>query len=262
MPLSICVLGSGSAGNSALVESDKAKILIDAGLGEHILSERIRQAYARPEEIDGILITHTHGDHICGLKNFVKKYGPQVFAHRLSLPEVAELLGGYRHVTEIEEGDFFLKDLTVSPFRVNHDVHCLGYSIYCGGRKISVLTDLGILPERIFNNISDSDIVVLESNHDTEKLKSNPRYPARLKARIAGASGHLSNEACAEVALRLARYGTRQIVLAHLSEKNNSPELAYNAVARRLSEENFFPGRNIYLDIALQGEPTKIFKIS
>jgi len=262
MSLSVCVLASGSAGNSALVESDNAKILIDAGISESELRGRLLRAYVKPEEIDGILITHTHNDHICGLKNFVKRYGTQVYAHSAAAKDIAKILGGYRCVAEIDESDFFVKDFTISPFRLNHDVYCLGYSVYCGGRKISVLTDLGTLPDAVLNNISDSDIVVIESNHDPLMLMANPSYPARLKARILGKSGHLSNEACAEAVLKLARCGARQIVLAHLSEKNNSPELAYNSVVYRLSEENFFPGRNIYVDVAGQAEPTKVFKIS
>jgi phosphoribosyl 1,2-cyclic phosphodiesterase len=245
-----------------LIEGERTKILVDAGLSARTLKERLEYAYVSPGEIEGIVITHAHIDHTGGLPVWVKRYKTPVYVHYKTAPVISELLGGYTNIVEIDDNDFFIGELTVSPVTVSHDVPCIGCSVYSAGRKISVLTDLGILPERTAQNISDSDIVLLEANHDVDMLLANPRYPAQLKRRILSNRGHLSNADCAEAAVRCARGGVRQLILGHLSEQNNAPSLAYESVARRLEEEGFAPGREVFVAVAVQSVPTGIFRIS
>lgn len=260
MALEFCILASGSKGNSTLVRSDHARILLDAGLTARQLALRLESVGETAEQINAVVITHAHTDHVSGVAEFAKKFNIPVYAP-YSVAQGMMRSKVIPHLRPFDGGDFFIEDMTVSPFGVPHDVPCYGYSFYCAGSKISVLTDLGAIPKNVLSDVSDSDAVVLEANHDEALLNANPRYPQRLKNRILGTHGHLSNIACACGVESLARSGVKQVVLAHLSEQNNDPLLALTTVREKLSEVGLVFGRDILVDVAKQETPTKFFSI-
>ncbi|MDR0856083.1 MAG: MBL fold metallo-hydrolase [Clostridiales bacterium] len=259
MSLALCALASGSKGNSTLIEGACTKILVDAGLCYSELTRRLRSAYAAPQDIAGIVVTHAHGDHIAGLEVWTRKHNTPIYAHYDVARALYGRLGGFRNIVELDGGDFFIGEFTITPFRVPHDVTCIGISAYAAGHKISVLTDLGVMPPRVLNEIKDSEIVLLECNHDVDTLLANPKYPQALKRRILSGQGHLSNEASAEAIEALARGGVRQVVLGHLSEENNTPALALAAVMQRLERSGL--AERVRLAVAGQHEPTDIYRV-
>ena len=228
----MCCLGSGSSGNCIYVASESTVILIDQGLPVKRVDGCLK-ALAAPAA-PSIIVTHSHADHICQIPAFVKKHGSAVYC----TADVCRALNS-RGVPENRlirtEGDFIIGDITVSPFAVSHDVPCVGYALYSGGCKVSVATDLGKTGDGLLDEMSDSDLVVIECNHDEDLVRSNPNYTEALKRRILSARGHLSNAACARAAVYLAERGVGQIILAHLSKENNYPELAESAVRAGLN---------------------------
>lgn len=261
MSLCICSLASGSKGNAILIFTDSTKLLLDCGISGRELKSRLADAGFNYSDIDAVLVTHRHSDHIGGLPTVLNGSSKPVYSYGGNQSELGHRLGTGKNLIDIDEFDFFIKDITVSPFIVPHDVHCFGYSFYSRGRKISVVTDLGAMNVSILENIKDSDIVMLESNHDVETLRQNPDYPIRLKKRILSDKGHLSNAVSAHTSSKIAMCGVRQILLAHLSEQNNTSELALSAVTDELVRQGITPGKDVYVDVALQTSISKIYKI-
>lgn len=261
MSLGICSLASGSKGNAILIFTDNTKILLDCGISGRELKSRLSIAGFNFSDIDAVLVTHRHSDHISGLPAMLNGSSIPVYSHGGNQSEIGHRLGTGKNLIDIDEWDFFIKDITVSPFSVPHDVHCFGYSFYSRGRKISVATDLGAMNVSILENIKDSDIVMLESNHDVETLKHNPDYPLKLKKRILSDKGHLSNDISAHTSAKIAACGVRQILLAHLSEHNNTPGIALSTVTDELINQGIAPGKDIYIDVALQTCVSKKYKI-
>lgn len=240
MGLKICSLASGSTGNCIYVASDTTKILVDVGISV----SRVGRALAclRTDcEHTAVLVTHCHSDHISCVPAFTKKYpSVKTYAHYRTLGALSENNAvAAAQLTEFGDDDFYIGDITVSPFAVSHDVPCMGFSFLWQGKKISIATDLGYIDENVLARLGDSDLVLLESNHDEELLKVNDKYGPWLKKRILGPRGHLSNEACAQAAVRLAANGVGQLLLGHLSQENNYPELAYTTIRSRLNEAGY-----------------------
>lgn len=261
MSFRICTLASGSKGNSSVIFSDTTVLLLDAGLSYRELSARLAKISLSPQNINAVLVTHTHSDHIKGLAMFAK-YNPciNIFSNPSAARELTRV--GINNVIDIDSFDFFVGDITISPFSVSHDAHCYGYSLLNGGRKITYLTDLGTIPDTVIQNISDSDIVVIESNHDVQMLKANRNYSDSLKRRILGTRGHLSNEACANAVSKIVAAGTvRQILLAHLSENNNTPTHALEKTTLALSSNNIQVGRDVFVDVLGQHLISKVYSI-
>jgi phosphoribosyl 1,2-cyclic phosphodiesterase len=193
---------------------------------------------------------------------FIKNRPVPVFSHFDALKKLSLYEGMKRYLCEADAGDFFVEDFTVTAFGLSHDEECYGYGILNNGRKLSYLTDLGFIGNPILENIMDSDIVVIESNHDVGMVKANPKYPPYLKNRILGTRGHLSNDACRNAVLGLLNGGNvRQVVLAHLSENNNTPALAYNTMKNYLGENGFYTGEDYFLDVALQHSISRVFEV-
>lgn len=248
----LITLASGSRGNSTLVEGEHTKILIDAGISASEIEKRLRMVGTQPRDIDAILITHEHCDHIRGLKNFAKKYRTKIFVHSSIYEFMKTSLFGIddSRILQFDERDFFLGEFTITPFEVSHDAtHTNGFSLIQGGRKVSIVTDIGHISDRNLSCMLYSDLVVLESNHDEDLLMTGP-YSSTLKRRIRSRNGHLSNQACAEAICFLAENGTKNFVLAHISDKNNTEELAKLACfdileARKLSGD-------VHISIAYQ----------
>jgi len=230
--LEFCTLASGSSGNSTLVSHAGANILIDAGISMRRITSSLRELGLMPSDLSAILITHEHSDHVNGLATLTRYYHTPVYAPRetaaallASIPNLYGVLNGFE-----ADSVFNIRDMLIHSFRTPHDTpDSVGFKVTAGSRSFSVVTDLGFVPDSVFNAVCGSDAVILEANHDIEMLKYGS-YPAFLKKRILGDRGHLSNEACGEVSRRLIESGTRQIVLAHLSKENNLPQLAYSTV--------------------------------
>ncbi len=247
-----CSLYSGSSGNSIFISSKETKILVDAGLTGKSIISALENIGERPEELQGILITHEHSDHIKGAGILSRKYNLPIYANEKTWVAMERSLGKIKpeHIKLIDK-EFVVGDLEVSSFRVPHDaVACRGYTISHGGKKISVATDMGVFTEEIRRNIIDSDLVLLESNHDIEMLKFGP-YPYPLKCRVLGENGHLSNIDAGKAALEILKKGSKKIVLGHLSGTNNVPELAYKTVENILLEEKLAIGKGLDVELKL-----------
>lgn len=223
-------LYSGSSGNCTLIRDGSTALLVDMGKNCKTTLKALYDAGIAASDLDGILITHEHSDHIAGLNVFLKHYPVPLFGSDLTLeylynnalvPQHADLIG----LKPDEE--MMLKDVTFSGFRTSHDsVDCFGYRfLFSNGKKAAVATDLGCVTERVRESLADCDFVGIESNYDDGMLRFG-KYPLYLKRRIASAMGHLSNFDCAETVTDLASHGTPRFMLMHLSQENNAPEVA------------------------------------
>ena len=264
MSLTFCALGSGSKGNSYLVATEKNKILIDAGLSAKCIGDNLLQLGVSPNEIDGIIITHEHADHINGVRVFSKKYDVPVYANEKTMAAILRKVPDLqsKNVRTFENSkSFFIGGFDISPFKTPHDSACsCGFSVYSGINKVTVATDLGHMNSSIVENLKHSDILVLESNHDLEMLIKGP-YTPFLKQRVQGPRGHLSNELCGQTLAYLLDYGLKQVILAHLSEDNNTPEIAYNTVCAHLNKRGAKDGVDVNIDIAKQYQRGNCYRI-
>jgi phosphoribosyl 1,2-cyclic phosphodiesterase len=260
--LKVQTLSSGSGGNITFVGSASAKILVDIGLTLPQTLKRLQAANIDPKQIDAVLITHEHSDHISGVSAFVKKYGAKIHCHtkcKRTLKKYIELDDSY--FAEYD-GGFTIGDISVGFFRIPHDsAFCLGYTFTLGDITVGIATDIGKMTPTIIENLAACQLVILECNHDKEKLRCNTKYPYWLKRRIAGGRGHLSNSECAGAILELAKANVSQIILAHISKENNSPTLAYTAVAEYLRQHNITEGQDIFIDVAPQDFVGNIYNI-
>lgn len=257
-------LSSGSDGNLTYVESGASKILVDAGLSCKEIELRLSLLNVKGNEIDGILVTHEHSDHIKGIDVFASKFKTKVFCYVDGADAVVKKLFRVERtqIVLITSAPFEIKDLTISAFKVPHDsVCCVGYSFQENEKKVSILTDLGIATDKILENVYGSQLVFLEANHDVKMLQNNINYPASLKQRILSNRGHLSNFASGLAILKLAKAGTKRVVLSHLSKENNNPLLAVETVRTILEQNGIVVGEGIDIDVA-STMPGKIYKIS
>lgn len=260
--MKICTLASSSKGNCIVIYCETTKILIDCGIPLDELTLKLSVLGIDPSEIDAVLVTHEHGDHTSGLGKLSKTYGTKIYCHEDALYGIMQRAKSLPTSNFIFFGNlsFQIGEFLIQPFKVPHDVPaCVGYSIYHNGVKASIATDLGHVTEDIINNLIGSRFVILEANHDPEMLKRNPKYPSFLKARILGNNGHLSNLSSAKVIEHLAKNAVKQILLAHLSEENNTPDLAFETISNYLTEQGINVGINIKIDIASPRQLSPIF---
>jgi phosphoribosyl 1,2-cyclic phosphodiesterase len=256
MALKVSVLGSGSRGNATFVKTDRVRLLIDAGLSRKDLANRLESIGEDPDGIDAVLITHEHSDHACGLKTILKEIPAQVFATEGTL-RALQTQGYEFQAANIfpvrADMAFTLGDAEVFPFRVPHDAaEPVAFSLRCSGVKITQLTDIGYLPEDVVENLHGSHLLILESNHDLEMLRVGP-YPWNLKQRLIGRYGHLSNTAVAHFIRDRYDGEADHVMLAHLSAKNNHPEIARQEAALALRDRGF---SHTSLTVTSQEEPT------
>jgi len=255
--LGIQSLSSGSRGNVIYIASDTTRILVDVGLSLPQLLKRLNRANIDPNTIDAILVTHEHSDHIFGVEQFLKKFPAKLHLH-IDTAHLFQYLPNDR--INHFGSEFQIGDITVDFFPVPHDSQfCFGYNFKQDDVKISLATDLGRMTDDILKSMSDSQIVLLECNHDLLKLSHNRKYPHFLKRRITSSRGHLSNPCCALAIYQLATCGVNQFILAHLSEENNSPTLAYNFVRDFLQTHGIIEGQDVWIDVALQNEIGNLF---
>ena len=251
----ITPIASGSKGNCTLVRSENTNVLVDIGIPLFYAEDSLKKLGVNPCDIDAVLVTHEHTDHISGVQAFCHKYNKPVYAHNAAAARIIRQLSKLapHKIAEFYDNDFFVGDLTVSPFQLSHDAPCTGYGFSDKNGKISMLTDAGILTDALLKSIADSDIVLIEANHDIDMLRSSKKYPAALKRRILSEYGHLSNAAGGEAVAKLASGGVaRQFILAHLSMENNYPELALSAVGSTLLRYGIKAGSDVELYVAEQ----------
>lgn len=227
--LKILPVASGSTGNCLLVDIDDRHILIDLGVTAKMLNGALTHNGYSWDDIDAVLITHTHSDHIKGLEVCMKRIKAPIYMSCTS--KNALMLDGAMTLTYYYQTEI-LPRLWVTAIRTSHDCPgSIGFKIETEHNSFGYITDLGVVPESTIELISGSDCIVIESNHDEELLRYG-RYPASLKKRILSDQGHLSNDACAEAIVQLAEKGTKYFFLAHLSQENNRPEIALDCAKK------------------------------
>ena len=223
-------LASGSKGNSTYIGHGVDNLLVDIGLSCMELEKRLKLINVNPECITAILLTHNHIDHIKGVVRFANKYNIKVYAHRECFEDVDLSNLEKKLIQIIGLEDFELGTIKVSSFELPHDaLKTIGFNFYCDGNKVSLLTDVGEVNDCVFHKLEGSNLVLIESNYDEQMLMNGP-YPLSLKKRIKSNMGHLSNCDCANIVVRLSKLGTKFFMLMHISENNNTPEIAYNNI--------------------------------
>lgn len=232
--LKICVLASSSAGNCTFLGTEQTRILIDAGISRRETLAKLAAIGESGEKIDAILVTHEHSDHVSGLPMLVKGLKVPVFLTYLTAPTI-DWKGIKADIELFHAGSgFVIGDIEVDSFTLPHDaIDPVGFCIRTQGLKVSIVTDLGYVPESVPVHVRGSDFLILESNHDLEMLKVGP-YPWHLKQRIMGRRGHLSNEVVSEFIRESLDGRTSTLVLGHLSEQNNHPELVRRSAVHAL----------------------------
>jgi phosphoribosyl 1,2-cyclic phosphodiesterase len=256
------MLGSGSAGNSALVATDHCKILVDGGLSARQLVFRLAQCSVTPDQVDGVLLTHEHGDHVCGLEVLCRKFDVPIYCNALTAEAIRcdGLFGRHRNWRIFRTGSAFsICDVTVQTFPVPHDaVDPLGFAFHAGSGGLGFITDLGYATKMLIERLREVQTLVIETNHDEKLLQNDPHRPWPVKQRIQSRHGHLSNAAAAGVIEELLGGKIERVVLGHLSRDCNTPELALGAVRALLARCG---NTDIEVHCAAQSEISLRFRI-
>lgn len=237
--MEISVLSSGSRGNSVLIKTDNTKVLIDLGVTKSYVEEKLNELEVDPEEIKAILITHTHVDHIQGLKVFLKKYHPKLYVNKIILSLLKEYIDDFDYVL-YEESNFKIDDIDVNVIKTSHDVKgSVGFIIKNKNKNKSLvyITDTGYINNKYFKDLTNHNLYIMESNHDISLLM-NGKYPFHLKQRILSDKGHLSNNDASYYLSEFIGDKTNTIILAHLSDDNNTYDLAINTLNETLNKNN------------------------
>lgn len=263
----MCSIASGSSGNCIYVGSDATHLLIDAGISGKRTEEGLKELGLSGRDLDGILITHEHSDHISGLKVLARKYEIPLYATRGTIDAIRKMKNAGDIDPELwvevrEDQRFTLKDLTINPLRISHDAaQPVAYRISYGSRRVAVCTDLGEYNDYTVECLKGLDAILLEANHDVNMLQVGP-YPYALKQRILGKRGHLSNENSGRLLCRILHDGLKYISLGHLSQENNLPELAYEAVRMEITlGDNPYSAEDFSIQVAKRGEISQVMDI-
>lgn len=263
----MCSIASGSSGNCIYIGSDCTNILIDAGISGKRTIDGLLGLDVKPEELDGIFVTHEHSDHIAGLGVLSRKYGIPIYA-------TEGTLNGIRASSSLGKIDESLllpiktdqkitvKDLIIDPMKVSHDANepC-AYRVKCENKKVAVITDLGVYDEYTVGCLQGMDLILAEANHDIRMLEVGP-YPYYLKKRILGDRGHLSNENSGKLISRLLHDNIKGIILGHLSKENNIPELAFETVRLEITASDTpYNGNDFPLYVAKRDCPLPAIEI-
>lgn len=253
--MKVCVLSSGSKGNSTYIETNNHKILIDIGNSCAYIEKALRKINVEPKDIDIVLITHSHIDHVGGLKVFSKKYKPLIYISNTILEESKLNIENTNNDKEVN----VISDIIIKSIKLSHDVKDIkGYVIEEENSSAVYITDTGYISEKIFNEIENKNVYIFESNHDVEKLMNNPNYPHQTKIRILSDKGHLSNKDSAYYLSKIIGKNTKKIILAHLSEQNNTEELALNELKKVLCKKNIDFDN---ITVARQNEITELVEV-
>ncbi|EIT86098.1 metal-dependent hydrolase [Fictibacillus macauensis ZFHKF-1] len=265
MSLQFSVLASGSTGNAIYVQTEKARLLVDAGLSMKTIKKLFLDAgCCGLEELDGILITHEHSDHIKGLGALARKYKLPVYANDKTWSAMNANIGtvddAQKFTFEMESVRTF-GDLEVESFGVSHDAaEPMFYVFHHEGKKLTLMTDTGYVSDRMKGITKHSDAYVMESNHDINMLMMG-RYPWSIKRRILSDHGHISNEDCGFALADLIGEQTKRIYLAHLSKDNNMKDIAYLSVKQTLESKGVAVGEQVSLYHTDASEPTELIRL-
>lgn len=258
----VFTLSSGSDGNCTFVGDAKSGILVDVGISFSRVKSGLSQYGMDFSNVEALVITHEHSDHIKGLSVFCKKTEIPVYATEKTVDYISKHHPDCRdrlHIikTDVEEKLYFT---SFTAFKVYHDsVDAVGYRIKTSdGRIVAYSTDIGHMDEEVFSHIEGADLNIIEANHDEGMLMCNPSYSYILKQRILGECGHLSNSDCAKTVAELCKKGNRRFVLAHLSDKNNTPDIAYEAVYQKLLTMGLRKDEDFTLMVAPRGENSRM----
>lgn len=261
--LQLCTLASGSSGNSLLVSDGRTHLLVDAGISARRITKSLRELGVEPRELSGVLVTHEHSDHICGLATLTKQFSLPVYASKGTGMQLCYRIAFLEPClrTFCPGESFEVGDLGVETFPTPHDTaESVGYAVSGGGRKAAVVTDLGEVTLAVAAGVKGAHLVVAEANHDVEWVRSGP-YPYFLKSRILGDHGHLSNEDGGALARSAVEQGARTVVLAHLSAENNTPARAYDAVRACLEQGGVDVEKDLLLEVAPRSEPGRRYTV-
>jgi phosphoribosyl 1,2-cyclic phosphodiesterase len=260
VPVHLTILGSGSSGNCAYLETPQTRLLIDAGLSGRQIRERLLSIGRTPENLSGILITHEHSDHARGLTVLASKLRTPVYCNRLTREALAADLPRGGDFRLFETGTIFdLGDITVETFAVPHDAYDpVGFLLRTAGGNLGFLTDLGHATKLVVERVRAAHVLAIETNHDVTMLQNDSRRPWSLKQRILSRHGHLSNEAAAAALRDIVSAGLRHVYLAHLSRDCNTPERAREVVARALEEAG---ARHVCLEMTAQAVANPTFTL-
>ena len=236
----LITFASSSSGNCTLVSQGNTHVLIDAGISFKRITEALRTLDLSPSDISAVVVTHAHTDHIGGLRTMCKHVGATIFAAAPTLGGIEDHFAAATCATEVQIGAALdLDGLEVNAFRTSHDSPgSVGYTITYGSKKLAFATDLGIVTPEVLDATRGATTAIIEANHDITMLK-NGHYPPSLKRRVLSDVGHLSNRACGDFAVELAKSGTRRFILAHLSQENNTPYQAETEVRAALTRGGF-----------------------
>lgn len=260
--MKLSAISSGSQGNCILLENKNTSIMVDAGISRKKIEEGLDYYCKSPEDIDGILITHEHSDHIKGLGVFLRKYSIPVYGTEKTINYILEEsnIGKVdRELFNVIEAEkrFIINDLEINPMHISHDaVDPVCYKFINGDKSCAVVTDLGEYDYKLAGNLRELDAILIESNHDINMLQTGP-YPYILKQRIWGNKGHLSNESCGRLLNDIVSEKLKHIILGHLSKENNYPVLAYEAVRNEINfGKNDFSAEDFDIKVASRVEPS------
>lgn len=250
MSVKICSFASGSKGNCTFVSDGATHLLIDLGISACRVEKCLSAVGADADGVT-VLVTHSHSDHIAGLKTFIKRHpSVRVLCQRKTAAAVDGAIA--------TDAEFTVGGLHVKALAASHDVPCVGYVVSDGTHAVSVMTDVGVISREQVKAFGDCALVMLECNHDVAMLRANPNYTPMLKARILSSRGHLSNADCAEACACLATLGVKTFILAHLSQENNTPEKAFGAVDGAIRDIGVNDARVI---VAAQDAMTGLFEV-
>lgn len=263
----LCSIASGSSGNCIYVGSEATHLLVDVGISGKKVESGLNELGVTGREIDGILITHEHADHINGLGVLARKYQIPIYATRGTIDAILKSgsLGKLDSslFSEVQEDKkFTLKDLTINPMRISHDAaQPVAYRIAYGDRRVGVCTDLGVYDDYTVESLKGMNVLFLEANHDVNMLQVGP-YPYYLKQRILGDRGHLSNENSGRLLCRLLHDKLQTVILGHLSKENNLPELAYETVRMEITMgDNPYRAEDFRLMVAKRSEVSPVVNL-
>jgi phosphoribosyl 1,2-cyclic phosphodiesterase len=255
----VCVLASGSAGNSTYVEAAGTRVLVDAGLTGRKIEERMAAIGVDPSALNGLVVSHEHGDHVKGVGVMARRYRIPVWMTNGTLGGSKRYLRGKEQVCVFENDEsFHVGELHFQPFQLSHDAaDPVNFVVEGDGSTFGIATDMGVVTELVYLRLRGASLVLLESNYDHEMLMNGP-YPWDLKRRISSNRGHLENDRASEAVCRLAEAGLERAVLGHLSERNNTPDLAIGRCREALAKQG---AADTVVSVASQDRPGDVHVI-
>ena len=266
MPV-FCPIASGSNGNCVYAGSGDTHILFDAGMSGKRVQSSLRLINVDPEKINAIFITHEHRDHISGAGILSRRYNIPLYATKktwaaMDRETVLGPVARHNKKTVYYDNAYTVGEIVVKPFEISHDAaEPAGYSFFSGDYKVSIATDMGRATDNVKKQLYDSDVLLLESNHDLDMLK-NGSYPWPLKKRILSDTGHLSNVGCGVLITEIMSKRLKYVYLGHLSDENNRPYIAMDTVTGILEANNIFPGKDLQLFLADRGQISEYLELA